>query len=96
VNFGNQKVGTRSEPVPVTLTNVGTTTVNISQIAFTGTDAEDFSQTNNCGNSVPAGGGCAIKVRFKPKAQGHRSADLAVTDDGGGSPQKVPVVGTGT
>jgi FG-GAP-like repeat/Abnormal spindle-like microcephaly-assoc'd, ASPM-SPD-2-Hydin len=96
VNFGNQKVGTRSQPVPVTLTNVGTTTVSITKIAFTGTDAEDFSQTNNCGSGVPAGGSCTIKVRFKPKAQGHRSADLAVTDDGGGSPQKVPVVGTGT
>lgn len=95
VNFGNQKVGTKSQPVPVTLTNVGTTTVNITKIEFVGTDAEDFSQTNNCGNSVPAGGSCTIKVRFQPKAQGHRAASLAIADDGGGSPQKVPVVGTG-
>src|ERR1700674_1417178 len=96
VNFGNQKVGTKSQPVPVTLTNVGATTLNISQIAFTGTDPGDFSQTNNCGNSVPAGGNCTIKVRFQPQAKGQRSANLAVSDDGGGSPQAIPVVGTGT
>jgi len=96
VNFGNQKVGTQSQPVPVTLTNVGTTALSISQIAFTGTDPGDFSQTNNCGSSVPAGGKCTIKVRFKPKVKGQRSANLAVSDNGGGSPQTIPVVGTGT
>lgn len=96
VNFGDQKVGTKSHPVPVTLTNVGTTALSISQIAFTGADPGDFSQTNNCGNSVPAGGSCTIKVRFEPKVKGQRSANLAVTDDGGGSPQTIPVVGTGT
>jgi hypothetical protein len=96
VNFGDQKVGTRSQPVPVTLTNVGTTTLNISQIAFTGTDPGDFSQTNNCGSSVPAGGSCTIKVRFAPKAKGQRAAKLAVSDDGGGSPQTIRVVGAGT
>lgn len=96
VNFGNQKVGTKSQPVPVTLTNIGTTALSISKIAFTGADPGDFSQTNNCGNSVPAGGNCTIKVRFEPKAKGQRSANLAVSDDGGGSPQTIPVVGTGT
>jgi hypothetical protein len=82
--------------VPATLTNVGTTALSISQIAFTGTDPGDFSQTNNCGSSVPAGGNCTIKLRFKPKAKGQRSANLAVSDNGGGSPQTIPVVGTGT
>jgi hypothetical protein len=96
VNFGDQKVGTKSQPVPVTLTNVGTAALSISQIAFTGADPGDFSQTNNCGNSVPAGSSCTIKVRFEPKAKGQRSANLAVTDDGGASPQTIPVVGTGT
>ena len=96
VNFGDQKVGTQSQPVPVTLTNVGMTALSISQIAFTGTDPGDFSQTNNYGSSVPAGGNCTIKVRFKPRAKGQRSANLAVSDNGGGSPQTIPVVGTGT
>jgi len=82
VNFGDQKVGTKSSSVDV--------------IAITGTDPKDFSQTNNCGKSVAAGGHCTIKVRFTPQAKGQRSATLAVSDDGGGSPQTVGLAGTGT
>jgi hypothetical protein len=36
VNFGNQKVGTHSKPVPVTLSNKGTVTLNISRIMVVG------------------------------------------------------------
>jgi hypothetical protein len=96
VNFGDQKVGTKSAPVPVQLTNEGTTTLSITQIAIAGPDPNDFSQTNNCGSSVPAGGSCTIKVTFQPTTTGSRSAKLAVSDDGGGSPQEVPLGGPGT
>ncbi len=96
VNFGNQKVGTKSSPFPVKLINEGATSVSISKIDITGTDPGDFSQTNNCGKSVPAHGSCYIKVAFKPTAKGHRSATLEVNDNGGGSPQKVVLAGTGT
>jgi hypothetical protein len=96
VNFGNQKVGTKSSPVGIELTNVGTTALSISGIAITGKDLGDFSQTNNCGTSVPAGGHCTIKVQFAPQTKGPRSAALAVSDDGGGSPQTVPLAGNGT
>jgi hypothetical protein len=96
INFGDQKVGTKSAAVPVRLTNVGTTKLDISQIAITGADAGDFAEANNCGTSVPPGGSCTIKVTFKPTAKGQRSASLAVSDDGGGSPQMVALSGTGT
>jgi hypothetical protein len=96
LNFGDQKVGTKSSPVGIQLTNTGTTSLSISNIAITGQDPGDFSETNNCGNSVPAGGSCTIKVTFAPQATGQRSATLAVSDDGGGSPQTVPLAGTGT
>jgi FG-GAP-like repeat/Abnormal spindle-like microcephaly-assoc'd, ASPM-SPD-2-Hydin len=96
VNFGDQKVGTKSSPVAIELTNTGTTSLSISGIAINGMDPGDFSQTNDCGTKVAAGGHCTIKVRFTPKAKGQRSATLAVSDDGGGSPQTVPLAGTGT
>jgi hypothetical protein len=96
INFGNQKVGTQSSPAPVQLTNLGTTTLKIQQIAIKGTNPADFSQTNNCGNSVPPGGSCTIQVTFTPKAKGKRSASLQVSDNGGGSPQRVRLTGTGT
>ena len=96
VNFGDQKVGTKSSPIGIELTNLGTTTLSISGITMMGKDPGDFSQTNNCGNSVPAGGHCTIKVSFVPQVRGARSATLTVTDDGGGSPQTVALAGTGT
>jgi hypothetical protein len=96
VTFGDQKVGTKSAPVPVKLTNLGKTSLSVSQITISGADEEDFSQTNNCGSSVPAGGSCTIKVVFKPTATGQRSANLTISDDGGGSPQAVTLFGTGT
>jgi hypothetical protein len=96
INFGDQKVGTKSASVPAMLTNKGTTSLSISQITITGADAGDFSQTNNCGSSVPAGESCAIKVAFKPTATGQRSAKITITDDGGGSPQGIALSGTGT
>ena len=96
IDFGNQKVGTTSVPIPITLTNLGTTTLTISQLKIKGTNAADFAQTNNCGNSVPAQGQCTITVTFTPTAKGHRSAEVKINDNGGGSPQTVPLSGTGT
>jgi hypothetical protein len=96
VTFGDQKVGTKSAPVPVKLTNDGKTSLSVSQVRISGADEEDFSQTNNCGSSVPAGGSCTIKVVFKPTVTGQRSAKLTISDDGGGSPQAVTLSGTGT
>jgi Abnormal spindle-like microcephaly-assoc'd, ASPM-SPD-2-Hydin len=96
VNFGDQKVGTSSVPIPITLTNVGSVTLSISQIAIQGADAGDFSQTNNCGTSVPALGECTITVTFTPVAKGKRTAMVSITDNGGASPQTVQLSGTGT
>jgi two-component sensor histidine kinase len=39
---------------------------------------------------------CTIQVTFKPTATGARRAVLAFSDNGGGTPQKVTLAGTGT
>jgi hypothetical protein len=96
VNFGNQKVGTTSAAAPITMRNVGSSSVSITQVAIAGANPGDFTQTNDCGSSVPAHGSCTISVKFKPTALGSRLAAVSVTDNGGGSPQTVPLAGTGT
>ena len=96
LNFGNQPVGTRSLAKRITLTNKGDAAVNITSISITGVDAKDFAETNTCGKSVASGASCFIKVTFKPLIKGKRTADVSVSDDGGGSPQKVGLTGTGT
>ena len=94
LSFGVVEVG-KSKNVPTTLTNVGTTTLSINTITITGTDADEFSQTNTCDSSVGAGTSCTITVTFKPSERGSDSADVSISDNGGGSPQQVPLSGAG-
>ena len=96
LSFGMVKVGQNSLPQTVTLTNTGTSALSITAISIGGADHADFSETNNCGSSVGAGASCTITVTFSPKATGSRSATVAVGDNGGGTPQKVTLQGTGT
>jgi len=96
LNFGTQPVDTRSLPEKITLTNKGGATVSITSISIMGVDAKDFAETNTCGKSVASGASCFIKVTFKPLTKGKRTADVSISDDGGGSPQKVALSGTGT
>ena len=96
LNFGNQTVGTTSARKIITLTNKGTGSLSISGITVSGTNPNDFAQLNNCPASVTAGASCSIAVTFTPTATGARSANVSVSDNGGGSPQQVPLTGTGT
>ncbi len=97
--FGNQAVGVPSSPaMTVSLTNDSGSTLNISSIAFTGTDGGDFSSGGTCSTSSPVTNNstCTITVTFTPGAAGARSATLAVTDGAGNSPQTLGLTGTGT
>jgi hypothetical protein len=96
VSFGIQPVGTTSLPRTVSLTNQGHSTIGIAGVAITGTDAGDFSETNTCGPTLASGASCSISVTFTPSAKGKRTADVSISDSGGGSPQIVPLSGTGT
>ena len=96
LTFAAQTVGTSSAPRAITLTNVSTVgTVTISGLTIAGINPGDFSQTNTCGSSVGPKQSCDINVIFSPTATGKRSASVSVTDNGGGSPQSVPLFGTG-
>jgi CARDB/Cep192 domain 4 len=55
----------------------------------------DFLQSNNCGQSLAAGGACKITVNFNPSAVGYTSGTLTVTHNAANSPQSVPLSGYG-
>jgi hypothetical protein len=95
LSFGGQKKGTVSPPQTVTVTNVGSGTVTISKVYFTGGSTNWFLQTNNCGSSLAAGATCTVNVQFAPQEKGNVSDNLSITDNGGGSLQQIPVSGTG-
>jgi hypothetical protein len=91
LDFGNQLVGTSSARQTVTLSNTGNRSMEIGSAVATG----DFSQTNTCGVSLPAGGECSINITFTPTARGSRSGSITVTDNALGSPQVVVLTGRG-
>ena len=96
LNFGTVATGVTSAIKTVNLKNSGKATLTITAIAVTGTNSGDFPETTTCGSSLAAGAACIIKVRFKPSATGARSASVSITDNAAGSPQQVPLSGTGT
>src|SRR4030081_3212976 len=58
-----QVVGTTSASKPVTITNNGATAQAINPIVMSG----DFTETDNCGTSIPGGGGtCTAQIFFSP------------------------------
>ena len=95
LTFAPQNVGTSSQPQPVTLSNVGTVTLNISSITIVGANSGDFGEQDNCQPGVNKQGSCTISVTFTPTGVGTRTASISITDDGGGSPQLIPLTGTG-
>jgi hypothetical protein len=92
--FGGNLVGSTSTAQVVTVKN-GALPLTISSIAVTGMGTADFSQTNTCGSSVPAGGSCTISVTFKPTQIGPLTASVTITDNAAGSPQSIALSGTG-
>jgi len=54
-----------------------------------------FTQTTNCPPSLAASSSCTIMVTFTPSAAMKQTGTLTITDNANGSPQSVPLSGTG-
>ena len=78
------------------LSNRGSLPTSVSTVAISGTNASDFSETDNCvGHSLTAGGSsCTISVKFTASVASMESALLTITDTAG--TQNVGLAGTGT
>ena len=96
VNMGDQKVGTSSAGVTVTLSNAGTAPITLYSIEMAGVNPGDFSQTNNCGSSLKAGASCTMQVTFTPTAVGARLGHVAIRDSAFGGTHWVGLLGKGT
>ncbi len=92
LTFATQLIGTRSDPQPVTLTNIGTAPLKIIRIQAN----HDFSQTNDCPKKLLFNGQCTIKVDFVPHGRGAKNGTLTITDNAPTSPQTVPLTGVAT
>jgi len=95
LNFGNQTVGITSAPQVSAVTNTSNATLTITSINVTGPNSSDFSETDNCGTPVLAGGSCNITVTFTPSETSAEAAGVIIADDAPVSPQTLPLTGTG-
>jgi hypothetical protein len=89
LSFGNQDVGTTSPAQPITLSNYGTATLNITGIAA----STNFGQTNNCVSPLASGASCTVSVTFTPTGSGTLDGTLSLTDNAPDSPQMVSLSG---
>ncbi len=98
LTFASQAVGTTSASQSSTLRNTGTGALTIASIAMAGTNGGDYAQTNTCPispSTLAVNATCTISVTFRPTATGSRTANVAVTDNASGSPQRLTLTGTG-
>lgn len=92
LTFASQNLGTTSAAQTVTLTNIGSQSVNVTSIAT----AAPYAESNTCNGSLGAGSSCSVSVTFTPTVPGASSVSLTITDSAVGSPQVVSLTGTGT
>jgi hypothetical protein len=80
----------------ITLTNHGTSALTINSITISGS-TNFIPQTSaiTCGTSLAAGASCTYTVDFYAAAMGSFSGTLLITDNALGSPQTVPLTGSG-
>jgi hypothetical protein len=96
LNFGSETVGITSAPLSTTLTNSGTTTLNLGSETLMGTGAASYEITaNTCGSTLAVGASCSVSLAFTPSATGTSSAVLAFTNSAQNSPQNVSLTGVG-
>jgi hypothetical protein len=94
LSFSSSGVGVASATQPVTVTNIGSATLNIASIAVTGANGADFGETTTCGATLAMSATCTINVTFTPSASGARVAAVTLTDDAANSPQLIALTGS--
>jgi hypothetical protein len=92
LQFGDQQVGTSSQPQTVLLRNMGSAALSISSI----TAAGDFTETDNCATSVPAASSCQVAITFSPTVPGSRTGSISIQDAVAGSTQSINLIGSAT
>ena len=79
-NFGEVMVGDISTKI-VTIKNDGNVDLSITDILITGTNKDNFSQTNDCPGKLSPDSSCTVEVTFSPTSEGDKTATLKITSD---------------
>jgi hypothetical protein len=78
VSFGSQAVGVSSASYTVRLENSGEGTLSVDRVDVSGTNSSDFTESNDCRQSLEPGSSCSVNLFFTPRSSGSRKARLTV------------------
>jgi hypothetical protein len=95
VGFGKIAVGRTSANETVTVTNNGSTSVNISSVLAEGNFSLITRKVSPCGGPLAPGISCKFSVNFSPTIIGLVKSGVTVTDNANISPQVLNLSGTG-
>src|SRR5579864_2362913 len=98
LTFGTLAVGTTSGPQSITLRNLGSAALTLSQLTFTGSDAASFAvaptgTTCPIGSTVAIGANCLVQIVFAPQTSGAKNATVNFIDNASGSLQSISLSG---
>jgi large repetitive protein len=101
LNFGTEKTGTPSAPKEVTLSNSGSTPLQLTGLKINQPISGNFALTSGAGTncmSLPTlspGAACSIYVTFTPTSKGPKTGSVIITDDTLFGAQAILLTGTG-
>lgn len=97
VDFGRRKMGLTGLGETVTVSNNGTSSLDITRVRLVGDNPGDFNLTDeNCsGRSLATDQTCTVTLNFAPVTTGNRSARLAIENNAPGSEHLIPLTGVG-
>jgi len=93
--FGNQKTNSTSQPKIVTLTNSGTTPLNIKTISLSGNFALAGATTCANGGTIQPSAMCTLAITFTPRSKGINRGSVTISDNALLNPQIIVLSGTG-
>jgi hypothetical protein len=99
LTFPSTAVGAQSVFQTLTLSSTGNQSLIVNNIQLVGANAGDFSiESTDCNlpSVMKVGATCDMSIIFAPTGSGQRQAELVITDNATGSPQEVPLLGTGS
>jgi bacillolysin len=88
LNFGTVSVG-GSLKKQITISNTGTSDLDIEKISIAGEHAPQFKIAGGCaGQTLPASGSCKFYVEFRPNSTGAKSAEISMKSNDPAKPTR--------
>ena len=79
ISFGSIKRGVTSEPKSISITNVGSSDIEITSVEVIGPNQSDFSLDYSCVGQLRPGDTCPMTVTVHPSEFGKRKTDVIIS-----------------